>query len=78
MGMWLVEGSPVSVWVDEEDVSVTVGSAQRVGNEENDWQSRTTWTTGDGRGHHLELFRADLQLRVAVLDFGLPGEKYLV
>ena len=67
-----------SIWVDEEDVTVTVENAQRVGDGENDWQTLTTWRSADGRGNHLELFRADLQRRYAVLGFDLPGEKCLV
>ena len=83
----LVSGGPVpsvvspvnysvttSLWLDEEDVSVTSTTGQRVGTVQNDWQNLATWTTVDGKGHHMQLFRADLNMRFVVL----AGQKCLV
>ena len=63
-----------SMWLDEEDVSVTSTAGQRVGTVQNDWQNLATWTTVDGKGHHMQLFRADLNMRFVVL----AGQKCLV
>ena len=63
-----------SLWLDEEDVSVTSTTGQRVGTAQNDWQNLATWTSVDGKGHHLQLFRADLNMRFVVL----AGQKCLV
>ncbi len=63
-----------SLWLDEEDVSVTSTAGQRVGSVQNEWQNLASWTTVDGKGHHVQLFRADLNMRFVVL----AGQKCLV